>query len=256
VSAAAGRRRGFLERILGLANPTVVRDFTPPARQLADGLWVMQRKIRLPGGVQIPGHTTVVRLVGGGLLVHSPFALDPVMRADVERLGPVTHLVAPSTFHYLYLDENRRAFPDAAVHLVPGLRERRPGVGAGDVLGDATPAEWEGQIEHAVLGPTRGAAEAAFLDRPSRTLILTDLAFNMRSATNWIDRAYWRMSGVWRRFGPTLLVANVLLREPDLVRSFLARVLAWDFDRIVVGHGDVVERDGHAIFAAAFARWR
>jgi hypothetical protein len=48
----------------------------------------------------------------------------------------------------------------------------------------------------------------------------------------------------------------VLLREPDLVRPFLARVLAWDFDRIVVGHGEVVERDGRAIFAAAFARWR
>jgi hypothetical protein len=178
------------------------------------------------------------------------------MRRDLDGLGRVTHLVAPSTFHYLYLDESRAAFPDAAVHLVPGLRERRPAVGAGHVLGDPTPADWEGQIDHAILGPTRGASEAAFLDRASRTLILTDLAFNMQSATNWIDQLYWRMSGVWHRFGPTLLVANVLLREPHLVRPFLERILAWDFDRIVVGHGDVVARDGHAIFAEAFARWR
>jgi hypothetical protein len=254
--AARVQRRGFLERVLGLATPVVVRDFTPSVRSLTDGLWVIQRKIRLPGGIQIPGHTTIVRLANGDLLVHSPFALDPVMRRDLDGLGRVRHLVAPSTFHYLYLDENRAAFPDATVHLVPGLRERCPAVGAGEVLGDATPADWDGQIDHAVLGPTHGASEVALFHRASRTLILTDLAFNMQSATNWIDRLYWRMSGVWQRFGPTPLVANVLLREPHLVRPFLARVLTWDFDRIVVGHGDVVARDGHAIFAAAFARWR
>lgn len=252
---AAIQKRGLFERLLGLANPSVVADFRPPVCILADGLWVIQRKIRLPGGIQIPGHTTIVRLASGGLLVHSPFELDPAMRRDLDGLGRVAHLVAPSTFHYLYLDENRAAFPDASVHLVPGLRERRPAVGAGNVLGDATPAGWEGQIEHAVLGPTRGAAEAVFFDRATRTLVLTDLAFHMRSATNAVDRLYWKMSGVWQRFGPTLLLANVLLREPDLVRPFLARVLAWDFDRIVVSHGDVVARDGHAIFRSAFARY-
>jgi Domain of unknown function (DUF4336) len=253
--AAGDRRRGVLERLLGLANPVVVADFTPPVRALADGLWLFQRKIRLPGGVLIPAHTTIVRLPSRGLLVHSPFQLDPRMRRELDGLGRVAQLVAPSTFHYLYLAESRAAFPAAEVHLVPGLRERRPAVGSGTVLGAETPAAFAGRIEHAVLGPTRGAAEAVFLDRATRTLILTDLAFNMQSATNWIDRAYWKATGVWQRFGPTLLVARVLLREPALVRPFLARVLAWDFDRIVVGHGDVVERDGREIFRAAFARW-
>jgi hypothetical protein len=32
-------------------------------------------------------------------------------------------------------------------------------------------------------------------------------------------------------------------------------MLAWDFDRIVVSHGDVLERGGKAAFEAAFARW-
>jgi len=249
----ADRRRGLLERLLGLATPVVVGDFTPPVRPLADGLWVIQRKIRLPGGIEIAGHTTIVRLASGGLLVHSPFRLDAAMRRDLDALGRVEHLVAPSTFHYLYLGEHRRAFPDAAVHLVPGLRERRPAVGAGMVLGDGTPAGWEGQIDHAVLGPTRGAAEAALLDRATRTLILTDLAFNMQTASKRLDRWYWQMNGVWQRFGPTKLVHHVLLRDADLVRAFLARVLAWDFDRIVVAHGDVVERDGKRVLRDAFA---
>ena len=106
---------------------------------------------------------------------------------------------------------------------------------------------------YAIVG---GVSEVVLLHRATRTLIVTDLAFNMQSAPRRIDRWYWQMSGVWQRFGPTKLVHHVLLRDADLVRAFLARVLAWDFDRIVVAHGDVVERDGHAVFAAAFARWR
>ncbi len=249
------RSRGLVERLLGLATPTVVDDFTPPARAVADGLWVLQRKIRVPPGIEIPTHTTVVRLARGGVLVHAPFRLDPVMRRELDALGPVAHLVAPSSFHYLYVAEHRHAFPAAEVHLAPGLRERRPAVGRGTVLGDRAPAAWDGELDQAVLGPTRGVAEVVFLHRPSRTLVLTDLAFNMPSATRRLDRWYWQLSGVWRRFGPTGLVRHVLLRDAALVRPFLARILAWDFDRIVVSHGDVVERDGRETFRTAFARW-
>lgn len=78
----------------------------------------------------------------------------------------------------------------------------------------------------------------------------------MSTATNPVERWYWRLSGVWRHFGPTQLVRFVLLRDAALVRAFVARVLAWEFDRVVVAHGDVVERGGRAVFEAAFKRYR
>jgi len=105
-----------------------------------------------------------------------------------------------------------------------------------------------------VLGPSRGVSEVAFLHRATRTLVLTDLAFNMQTAAKRIDRWYWQLSGVWRRFGPTYLVRRVLLHDAAVARDFVARILAWDFDRIIVSHGDVVGRDGHTIFRSAFAR--
>jgi hypothetical protein len=177
------------------------------------------------------------------------------MRDDLARMGRVAHLVAPNSFHYLYLGQHREAFPDAAVYLCPALQERRPVVGSGTVLGEAPPAAWEGEIDQAVLGPSRGVSEVAMLHRATRTLVVTDLAFNMQSAGNRRERWYWQMSGVWRRFGPTGLVRHVLLRDPAVARTFVTRILGWDFDRILVSHGEVVERDGHATFEKAFARF-
>jgi hypothetical protein len=251
----SGQGRGFLDRTLGLARPSVVHGFTPPARAVADGIWVVQRKIHLPGNVEIPTHMTIVRLASGGLLVHSPFRLDAVMRRDLAALGTVAHLVAPSAFHYLYVAEHRREFPAAEVYLAPALAERRPAVGTGAVLGDTPPRAWAGELDQAVLGPSRGVSEVAFHHRATRTLVLTDVAFNMQTASTRIERWYWQFSGVWRRFGPTHLVRRVLLHDPAVARAFVARVLEWDFDRIIVSHGDVVERDGHATFRDAFARY-
>lgn len=163
-----GQRRRIVERALSRVRPSVVHGFTPPARQLADGLWLLQRKIRVPPGIEIPTHTTVVRLQNGALLVHSPFRLDPTTKRELDALGPVAHLVAPNSFHYLFLAEYRQAFPGAAIYLAPGLRERSPSVPGGTTLGEQPPAAWEGELEHAVLGPTRGVAEVAFLHRRAR----------------------------------------------------------------------------------------
>jgi glyoxylase-like metal-dependent hydrolase (beta-lactamase superfamily II) len=38
------------------------------------------------------------------------------------------------------------------------------------------------------------------------------------------------------------------------VRRSLERILAWDFERIVPGHGEVVASGGHEAFAAAYSR--
>ncbi len=65
---AGDQKRGLVDRVLGLARPAVVRDFTPPAREIADGLWVVARKIRLPGGIAIATTMTVMRLADGGLV--------------------------------------------------------------------------------------------------------------------------------------------------------------------------------------------
>jgi hypothetical protein len=46
----------------------------------------------------------------------------------------------------------------------------------------------------------------------------------------------------------------LLARERAAASRSVADVLAWDFDRIVMGHGSVVEKDGRAQLARAL-RW-
>jgi hypothetical protein len=70
------------------------------------------------GGVKLPlpftTRMTVVRLANGDLFLHSPIKLHERLAKDLHRLGTVRHLVSPNQFHYAYIGEWAKAFPETS----------------------------------------------------------------------------------------------------------------------------------------------
>lgn len=242
-------RRGLLDRAMGWGQPRWDAVRTPP-RPIGEGLYAIERTFFLPGGIAMPTRSFVVRVAGGGVAVLSPVP-DEEARRDVAMLGPVRCLVAPNSFHYAGLASWAAAFPEARVLLAPGLRARRPELLAGDERVEGAEAPLASALAHTVLGPWRGVSEVAFLHRVSRTLILTDACFHLREAANARDRLAYRLLGAWQRFGPSRTARAILLRDRAQVADFVARVCRWDFERIVVAHGAVLESGGPGALRAA-----
>jgi hypothetical protein len=221
-------------------------------RQLAEDLWVVERPLRF-AGLALGARMTVVRLRDGGLFLHSPVALDDDLRAALLRLGPPRHAVAPNRMHHLFIGDYRGAFADIRLYAAPGLAEKRSDLAFDEVLSDAAPAAWADQLDQAVFAGQPSVNEVVFCHRASRSLLACDLAFNIgREAPPW-TRLALRLIGGHGHFGPTLL-ERLLVRDRAAARSSLARILAWDFERVVVAHGAVLESGGHAALRDAY-RW-
>jgi hypothetical protein len=94
-------------------------------------------------------------------------------------------------------------------------------------------------------------SEVVFFHRPSRTLLLTDLAFNVAADKTAGARVFYWLVGAAGRVGPHRLV-RLMIRDPAAARGSVARILEWDFDRVIVTHGDVLEHSGRQHVAAAF----
>jgi len=145
---------------------------------LAEGLWSWPSSIKL-GPFRMPRRAVVAKLPSGGLWLHSPNDLDDAVRAELDALGPLEHVVAPNQFHHAFLGRWHRACPDAVVHGAPGLAEKKPDHHFDRVLtGEPDPA-WGGVFDQRLIGGAAKVNEVVFLHRPSRTLLLTDASFHI-----------------------------------------------------------------------------
>ena len=221
-------------------------------RELDEDLWVADRPLRVGGVFAIGTRMTVIRLGNGELFLHSPVAPDAETRRALDALGPVRHVVAPNKVHHLFAAGYRTAYPEAVLHAAPGLREKRPEISFDAVLSDEAPTAWSDEIEQLVFGGAPYVNEVVFFHPKSRTLLLTDLAFNTPEADGFATRAILRLMGVYGRFGPSRLFRS-LIRDRAAARASLDRILSWDFERVTVTHGVVLQRSGRRLLREAYA---
>ena len=214
---------------------------------------MLDRKLQFPGGLTLLARCTVIGLSDGELLLHSPCELTEATRENIDELGQVRFLIAPNSFHYVFVSSYLTAYPSAAFYFPPGLVERQPALPPGEVLSDTSLPHWQEHLDQAVFGPAGNVSEVAFFHRQSQTLVLTDLAFNMCNAPNTATRLLWDVMGIPRGFGPSRTARLMLLRDRPLVGNFVQRLLEWPFERIIVTHGEVLESGGRAALESAFA---
>ena len=219
--------------------------------QLASDIWIAARPQRF-FGFEFGTRMTVIRLAGGSLLLHSPVALDPQLRRELDSLGRVRFAVAPNRFHHLYAGEVAKAYPEARLWVAPGLEQKRPDLAIEGVLGDEAPGAWKEEVDQVFFRGRPFENEVVFLHRASRTLILCDLAFNFGPRMPFATRLVARLIGSYGRFGPSRL-DPLLIRDRRAARQSLERILAWNFDRIVIAHGDVLGSGGSNALRSGYA---
>lgn len=222
----------------------------PALVQLAADLWVAPRPLPLAVG-DIGTRMTIVRRPDGGLILHSPVPLDAETKAALDALGPVRCVIAPSKVHHFYVGDYA-GYPSVRLFAAPGLAGKREDLRFDAELGDDSPPDWAGTLEQHLVRGAPMMNEVVFFHPASRSLIFTDLAFNMMTPPRGLARIFCWAVGATGRFGPHRIV-RAGIRDRAAARASLQRILQWDFDRVIVTHGDVLEHGGKQRVAESFA---
>lgn len=202
------------------------------------------------GLAYFPLRMLVLRLPTG-LALWSPIALDADQAAAIDALGTVRWIIAPSKFHNLYLADAMTRWPNAQVLVPDGMAEKLKALDlsrAGRLA--QLPAAFDGVIEARRIDGAPIANEWVLLHVPSKTLIVCDLIFNIHAVKRWSAAWIFRMVGVWKRCAQSRMW-RFFVKDRAAAAASLAAVMAWDFDRLVVAHGDVIETGGQAALAQA-----
>ncbi|MBL9026398.1 MAG: DUF4336 domain-containing protein [Myxococcales bacterium] len=216
----------------------------------AEGVWTDTREAKF-FGVETGTRMTVVALRDGGLFVHSPVPLDEATRREVDGLGEVRAVVAPSIFHHLSVGAWMAAYPKAVFAACPGLEWKRTDLSFSCVLGDEPHPIWRGELEQ-VYFSARRENELDFFHAPTKTLIVTDALLNLSTH----PRASTRLvAGLMGNRAPGVGWAEpLMIRDRRLARRQVDRILSWDFEQIILAHGDTVSERGPAVVEHAY-KW-
>jgi len=221
-----------------------------PLERFAEGVWLASAPNKYLGW-QLGTRMTVLRLGDGSLLIHSPIALDDSLKREIDTLGPVGHIVAPNLFHHLYAGDAARVFPEAKLHGAAGHRKKRPDLPLDATLGEQNEPAWRDDLETLAIEGTL-LDETIFWHKPSGALVTADLIENFESADDWWTRLYLKAAGIHGKIGLSRML-RLAFRDRKKARRNIDQVLGWDFDRIVLAHGNPIGSNGVDAFRETYA---
>jgi hypothetical protein len=206
-------------------------------------------KLRLLPGVTIPLRSMLIAAADQQILVSPVATADEAFQIGEAPLA----LVAPSLLHHLHLPAAIERYRPAALWGPPGLGELHPDLMPMHVFGiDVWP--YREQLEYVLLEGAPIRNEVVLYHRASKTIYTADLFFHITAPATGIEGLLTplalRWMGVYRRFG-VMKPWRHWVADPGAFQRSLEQVLAWDFERIVVAHGDVVDQNARVQFVEA-----
>jgi hypothetical protein len=227
---------------LAIVDPigAAVREQVSPVLEVVvpGAIWVTERPVWF-GGVRLRARTTVVRLTGDALWVHSPCAPTGEVCAALDALGEVRWLVVPNRFHHLEAPAMAARYPNAVVVGPASATARNrlvaPSVGSLD-------AAYTSATPELTPIPLRGVPfldETVFFHADSGSLIAADLLISACASDHWSWRMAGRVFGRYEKVG-TPPDVRMYARASAAVADSIAAMQALPVRQILVAHADPI----------------
>ena len=229
-------------------------------REIDRDIWVGEQPLRY-FGLSVGTRMTVIRLANRELVVISPIQVNDTIVSQLGELGTVNHIIAPNLYHYLFAANFKHLYPNAKFWAAPGLEAKKPDLSIDRTIKGEANSLWNG-LEYVFfdgfrtlsLGGFDSLNECVFFHAASRTLILTDTAFHFDESFPIITQFASRAIGGYKKLSPSIL-ERIATKDKEKVRESVKKVLGWDFERVIVAHGSIIETQGKQKFKEGYEQF-
>ena len=221
-----------------------------------DQIWILEYPIRF-AGINLFGRMAIIKLDNGDLIIHDPCVIDDLVKREIDAIGEVKYIVAPGSYHHLFVTEFQQRYPNAETFLCPGLERKRPDIKFEWILGNKPDHRWGNTLDQVVIQGTRLIWEVAFFHRPSKTLILVDLLENIgddfQHPASRLLRFWWKV--IYRMWNNPKAAPEYQMGwgKKHIVKCGLNKILSWNAERVILAHGELIEGNVTNILSTA---WR
>jgi hypothetical protein len=206
-------------------------------------------------GIPMPTRMIIVKLDDNSLWVNSPVSVSAETLDAIRALGTVRHLVAPTKLHVWRLSEWHALFPGAALWAPPQIPHQFKRVPFSGILHDEPPSVWRNDFDQLVFRGNLFIEEVYFRHKKSGTVIFGDFIQNhLPIKGHSLLNAFLKVAGVEYPHGGVPIDIRLSFANRKTARQSLEKLLAWDFDKLIIAHGVCIEHAAKPYVQQAF-RW-
>ena len=224
---------------------------------IKDQIWILEYPVQF-AGIDLFGRMTIIKLDNGELIIHDPCKLDELTKSKLDKIGEVKYIIAPGTYHHLYVTDFQQHYPNAETFLCPGLEKKRPDIQFDWMLGNKPDHRWENEIDQVLVQGTTFITEVAFFHKPSKTLILVDVLENIgddyQHPASLLLRFWWKV--VYKMWNNPKAAPEYQMGwgKKEIVKKGLEKILSWPSERIILAHGELVESNVSDVLRSAWGK--
>lgn len=217
---------------------------------IADDLWKYEYWLKMAPGFHFPVRMIIARLNDGSLWLHSPAAITDALAEELRALGPVSAIVQPNLFHHLHAQSTVERYPTSNVYGPPGLGKKQKKLSF-EELDDVAPV-WGKDFEMLHVRGAPMLKEYVFFHKKSKTLILTDLVFNMMEVRGFLTHLILRLVGAHKKLAQSRSI-RMMVQDKAAFGKGLSEILGWDFERVSMAHGEIIDDGAKVQIQRAFS---
>lgn len=188
-----------------------------------------------PGfGIIFPTKTIIIE-EENQIVTISPCDLSLEETDRLTNSGKKLIFIAPNSFHNLHIATMKRKFPNAEF-----FGPKRAAL-MSKVNLKRTSTFQSTDIECYSIEGVKNLAETCFYHRPSKTLFVTDIFFNMNHKMNLASRVAFTIVGVYHKLATSKAV-KLSIKDKSKFTDSLKKLSSLEIEKVIPSHGDSINK--------------
>lgn len=211
-------------------------------KHITENISVYDYSAKIMPGVHFPVRSTLIELNKKELVIISPGPFEEAQMTQLIKQYQTVYCIAPNAFHHLHLEKFHQTFPNITLYGPSSIIKKQPWLK--NKLADINllGSRLKDNITLIPIHGNKLLDETVFYCCRSKSLIVTDLLFNMRDPMPFGRKCLLRLVGANNRIAQSKLIEKSTKNKVDYVNS--VNVLkGFDISRIIMAHGSVIETE-------------
>lgn len=209
-------------------------------QSIANDVWIVRKPNETKMFGDLSACATIFRYAPGQVMIISPVRFSETEKQAINDLGNVSWLISPNPLHHMFLREAQEAFKTARLAGPQETAVKREDLKFDLLIEGHGPFPWTSSTLTFRASARRPLYEEfLFYHKPSHTLVVTDLLFNLETPAEGMQKFFRKLNSIDQGLAMSRL-SQVTFNDRKALKNIFLQVLDMKLDNLIVAHGEPI----------------